>query len=568
MNVINRFFLWLALLPLYFYKQLGVNAAQLQAILYTKLLMDDRRPTTLMQAQRRNRTKPMRAATLASIVGALVLGAIYLSAFFIGKNNVTHFLFFFTFFFFMLAASLISDFTNVLIDVRDNYIILPRPVSDATVVTARILHILIHISKLVVPMSLPGLIYIFVQYGFAAAFFTVPLIGLLTLFVIFFINALYLLILRVTTPQRFQSVISYIQIVFAIVIYASYQVLPRMAANNAVVNFDAAKHPAIFLLPVYWFAAGWNALYTKDWTWLTVLFLLLCIAVPVLSLYVVITYLAPAFNNRILLAGSAGAENSKPGEPVVAPAPKPHYSERLGRAFCRTQAERAGFLFVWKMTARSRDFKMKVYPAMGYVAVMVGVMFLRTKHISAHVFEPAALKIVIIGVLYGASLLPITAANQITQSEKYKAAWFFFTTPLAYPGQIISGAVKSLLAKFYLPVFIILLLAGIAAAGPAALPNILLGLINQVLIVSFIVYANRLIFPFSTAPNNNSNAGRVVKNLALFTLAGLVCAAHYLVYNSLPLVIMFALLSGVAAWLIMSNLYAAGWPRLAAAYNE
>ena len=65
----------------------------------------------------------------------------------------------------MLSATLISDFTSVLIDIRDNAIILPKPVNDSTVIVARLLHIFIHICKIVVPMSLPGLVMMIVEYG-------------------------------------------------------------------------------------------------------------------------------------------------------------------------------------------------------------------------------------------------------------------------------------------------------------------------------------------------------------------------------------------------------------------
>ena len=49
-----------------------------------------------------------------------------------------------------------------------------------------------------------------------------------TLFAIFFINAVYILILKITSPEKFKTIINYVQVGFAVVMFASYQILPRM----------------------------------------------------------------------------------------------------------------------------------------------------------------------------------------------------------------------------------------------------------------------------------------------------------------------------------------------------
>ena len=54
MNILNKFFLTLVLLPRKLYSQWGINTSHLTAILSTKLIMDDRRSNT-MQATRQNR---------------------------------------------------------------------------------------------------------------------------------------------------------------------------------------------------------------------------------------------------------------------------------------------------------------------------------------------------------------------------------------------------------------------------------------------------------------------------------------------------------------------------------
>src|SRR5690349_5401915 len=129
MNIVNRFFLKAVLLPSSFYKQIGVNTEQLKAILTTKLTMDDRRPPALRQMQRRKSKKPVSMATIGTMFVSALFGVFYLLLFSIGANVVTQLTFYFTVSFVMLSLTLIADFTSVLIDIRDNFIILTKPVN-------------------------------------------------------------------------------------------------------------------------------------------------------------------------------------------------------------------------------------------------------------------------------------------------------------------------------------------------------------------------------------------------------------------------------------------------------
>ena len=165
MNIINTFFLRVLLLPARFYRNMGVSIPHLKAILTTKLIMDDRRPNSLYQTQKKKQQKPIKGATLGTMFISAILGSVFLVSFAVGKDYITQFTIYFSFYIFVLASTLISDFTSVLIDVRDNMIILPKPINDKTFVLARLLHIIIHVSKLVLPMTLPGMLWISINEG-------------------------------------------------------------------------------------------------------------------------------------------------------------------------------------------------------------------------------------------------------------------------------------------------------------------------------------------------------------------------------------------------------------------
>src|SRR5215218_4970057 len=110
MNIVNQLLLRFALLPKPIYKKMGIHIPHLEVILRTKLLMDDRRPTTLHQSRRKKKDKVITLATVGTMLMSALLGLFYLLAFSVGNDKITQLTFYFSLFFFMLSATLISDF--------------------------------------------------------------------------------------------------------------------------------------------------------------------------------------------------------------------------------------------------------------------------------------------------------------------------------------------------------------------------------------------------------------------------------------------------------------------------
>jgi hypothetical protein len=569
MNIINKGFLGLALFPEGLYRNAGVNTTQLKSILTTKLTIDDRRPPVLQQMSGNRSKKPVKSATIRTMFLSAVMGLLYLLAFSVGSNAASHLTFYFTMFFVMLSASLISDFTSVLIDVRDNYIILPKPVTDRTFIVARLLHIFIHICKLVLPMALPGVILVGVLYGIGAALLFQVIILLLTVFTIFFINAVYILILRVTTPQKFQTIISFVQIIFAISIYAGYQIFPRMIDEMNLDKVDFTTRSWMIFYPLYWFASLWNVLVffegsEKEW-----IAAALGLLLPFGSLYIVVKYLAPSFNNKLAMIAASSSE-TEVKQKVKKVAGKKSYPDLLSRIFTRSHTEKMGFLFTWKMTGRSRDFWLKVYPSIGYLVVYVFIMFFRGKEFTVESIrqESGRGRFAIISALYFSSLVLIMAINQIIYSEKHKAAWIYYVMPIRNPGEVILGGTKAAILKFYIPMVVFITIIGVYLVGFRILPNILLGLFNELLIVTLMVYMGRKMFPFSVHQNTNIKSGSFLRSMFVLMVSGLIAAGHFFVYTFTPVVIIFTLMSITATWMMMGSIRNTSWASVNATYSD
>ncbi|RYZ21430.1 MAG: hypothetical protein EOP49_47040, partial [Sphingobacteriales bacterium] len=359
----NKIFLWLIMLLAGLWKSMGADVGQLREILNVRLIMDDRSPFQVGRPKAQKKSGKMYSLLQMFIYG--IIGFIYtFPLWFIQRDLLLGLTGYYTFFLFFLWFTLVISFSGMLIDNRDNLILLPRPINDRTLVLSRLLHIVIYLFRMVLPMSIPGwIILAYVKGWQAAVLFPVPVI-LLVFLTLFLVNAVYLLIIRLAGPSRFKDVLSTFQIIFSILLFGSYYLLPRLLDASAIQSLDITQLGWIRLLPSYWLAAMWTWIYQPEFTLPGTSFIgLLSILIPLIAIWGTVRFLAPRFMQA--LAG---------GEEVVRPAVPGSKnlkgSSRLYRQLSlllnRRQEAQAGFELAWLQTARNRNYKMKVYPALAY----------------------------------------------------------------------------------------------------------------------------------------------------------------------------------------------------------
>ena len=572
MNWLNKLLLKIFLFPKEFYSKLGCNNKHLEAIVTLKLLMDDRRPSSFSQMRKQQKQKKeISNATLWGMIGSLMIGLFYLMAFAVSDSYVTNLTLFFTFYITILSLTLITDFTTVLLDVRDNFIILPKPVSDRTFVLSRLIHIMIHISKMIVPLTIPTLVFVGIDKGILGTLILLPLILLATLFTVFIINAFYLIILKITTPEKFKNIISYIQIAFAISIYGASQVLPRMIGKS-MGHFDINNYKWTKFAPTFWFANSWNSLYSLTFNTTSFICLFLSIVIPIVSIWVVVKYFAPSFNQKLSMISAGNSETNIPQLASEKNARK-KYSEWWANLITKKGTERMGFIFTWKMMLRSRDFKMKVYPGIGYMIVILVVMYLQNSDNTMEqlknnlVAQNSKGKLAVLLIIYFSSLMITTALGGIVMSDKYKAAWIYFITPISKPGAIIAGAVKAVTIMFFIPLALLALVFGVSIIGYSVLPNLLLAICNQLFIITLMSIASVNYLPFSTSvykPNFSS----ILKNIAMMIMGFIVGAIHYAIYSYTWLVIILIVVSVTATYFLFNTINKYSWRKITSVYSE
>ena len=144
--------------------------------------------------------------------------------------------------------------------------------------------------------------------------------------------------------------------------------------------------------------------------------------------------------------------------------------------------------------------------------------------------------------IYFSSLLVITAITQMKYSDKFRASWIFFITPVDKPGEIISVSIKALLLQFYFFIALILLIIAFVLIGPSIILNIFFGICNQVVIIYLIVLIGYKELPFSKSLSNSQKSGMFLRSIFMLFICFLMGVLHFFIFkNTLVIIIAFVI---------------------------
>ncbi|MBZ9607588.1 hypothetical protein G9F73_007135 [Clostridium estertheticum] len=178
------------------YEKLGVNYKTMRMILQIKLTTDGRRVSTVMgNNKKRDESKDknnflsllMFNVFMSIFIGLIMTGdmsSMKAANIVIGINL------------FMMVSLMISDFSAVLLDVKEKNILLPKPIDSKTFNAAKTTHICIYLIGLSLSLNLIPLVIGSVKYGalFSAIFFIDNI--LVVFLVIALTSLLYTLVLN------------------------------------------------------------------------------------------------------------------------------------------------------------------------------------------------------------------------------------------------------------------------------------------------------------------------------------------------------------------------------------
>ncbi len=534
----------------------NVDFEKLKIITETKLIMDRRRVRVTMKKQ--NNKEPNNQLVITLVVYALMgllIGMLILSL----EEIVISMTIIHSYVLFMMAMTLITDFSSVLLDTTDNQIILPRPVNSKTFFVSRLVHILVYLLQFTIALALFPIIFIFIAYGVLVGIASIITILLTVMFAVFITYLLYGLILKVSSEEKIKDIISGFQIAMTIIFAAGFQIVPRL------INFENLKvtmpiHWYTYLLPPMWMANTLQAVQQLKVDGPHLIMILLAIALPIFTFWLMIKFLAPSFAKKMAAMGNAGIQKEiildKTGHV------KKGLSEKIAPVICNNKTEEAGFEMSWKMTSRDKGFKIQFYPSLAYILVFFFVIvFNRGENIS-NIWAKLGSSNSFLWCVYLPMFTISGAVSLIAFNENFAASWVYISRPLKLPGSMISGALKMLLVKFFAPIITVLFAFSYYVWGYMIIDDFVLGISNNILVFLIISHVGKSYLPFSMQPSVNQQTGKFIQVILQLIIIGALVGLHYLALKIWWLVAVLVPFSAIACYFLFKTVQNYSWQKI------
>jgi ABC-2 type transport system permease protein len=466
---------------------LGVDYSQFEILLVTKLISDFRRTPDSFQTMGQKKRSFIYQLFTFSIFG-LLFG---IAAFSVG-DLVMGLTIFFTIVMVSLTMTLLSEFTTVLFDNRDNHILLPRPISNRTLILFRLTHIQVYMGFIALALSLPAAVIIAMDYGALAVIIYFVAMVLSTWLTLIFTTFIYLLLSKIVNGERFKDFLTYTQIGIAILIFGSYQLVPRLMEAHALKNITLSVRWWTYCFPPAWFAALVKLGLFKDSTTPFLILALLAVCIPIIGVFFLVRSISKGFGN-ILAESSSEKINKTINSPVST-----GLRNKVNKLFCISEIEKAGWNFTIATTRRDRKFKQAVYPFFGIILVFaIAILKPDLTNLAKSLHENNDLRrylfIVILGYCGSAAIM------QLPFTDTPEAAWIYKVVPTKEHGHLMTGSLKAIILKFFTPLYFLTVIPLILLWGIGVLPQIILSFLCTILIVlaGFLIMKKEL--PFTRA---------------------------------------------------------------------
>jgi ABC-2 type transport system permease protein len=535
------------------YRVAGVNYEQLRAIVAVKLMMDNRRQ--VMAFKKKENQEPGNAFAITLLFYSIF--GIFVAIFIYNISSVmVSMIFFFSYIMVMVAMTLITDFSSILLDTSDNTIILPRPVNGRTLFIARLTHVLLYLGQLALGLSLIPSIMVGYKFGILFLFFFLIVLVLTVFTALLITNATYLLIMQFASEEKLKSVINYFQIIMAVAMMGAYQLLPRMMGRFEVEDYVFQINGWSYLIPPVWMGGALELVHYHRFDIPHIILTCLCIVVPLGGLYITNRYLTPIFNKKLSALGSVTEQPAKVNEE------KKQKSKLLENiSFCVTSNsfERAAFELVYKILGRDRKIKLKIYPAVGYILVFGLVFMIRGEDDFSTLWNNLPNTEYYFVLIYLTFMISQVALFEIPYTDDFKASWFYSSAPVDRPGEILSGMVKAIFVKLFLPIYTAIAALILFVWGTRAIDDILFGLFNNFLILLIIATIGKRILPLTLEPSAKNQTGSFLRGILMVLCMVIPGGLHYLL-SKWPLILISTIPFQLGAiYLILRSYKATKW---------
>jgi len=545
----------LKLFPGLFSRQ-GVDVYQLFDIVETKLMMDKRR--VHFQFRQQDQKKNENANRLTYVFLFYAFFSVFVAVMIFGiEEIILSMTIFHAYLLFMMAMTLVTDFSSVLLDTTDNQVILPRPVSGKTLFVSRMVHVSIYLFQYSFFICFIPIVAIFIKFGILTGLVSIVTCFSTVLLSVFFTYLLYLLILRFSSEKKLREIITYFQIFMTILFMAGYQVVPRLIDLSAI-DGNFSLHWYSYIAPPVWMAVALESIYRHIYDTVHISMILISVILPVFLFGLLNKYFAPSFGRKLAAVQEDGTVQSKTRTET-----RYHrkISERISPLICKSSIERASFETTWKISGRDKQFRLQFYPLLGYLAVLI---FLFTRGGRGEDFwENLQTGTKFLWFIYIPLFMVNSSLGFVAFNENYQAAWVYYSSPVDTPGHLVSGSLKTLFVKFFVPVFVILFGCSLVIWGMSIVDDFAFGLLINMNCFLAMANLSKHYLPFSMQPNVQQQSGKFINAIILFLLIGLLIGLHWLgLLFPIVLYILMPILL-ITAYFMLRNLQQLKWRDIA-----
>lgn len=494
----------------------GVDYPNMRKILRIKLMMDQRRvPTIFNQSAKNKKNKDTRKSN--SFIGSLWLYALFglftIPFILMGNNYIFQMSIFFGIVMFIVMSSMISDFSSVLLDIRDKNILHTKPIDKKTISTAKMVHISIYLFFLTGAIAaIPIIVGLFKQ---GILFFIIALVELvlINLLIVIITALLYMLILKFFDGEKLKDIINYVQIGLSLALMIGYQVLIRSFEIIDINIVLAPKWWQIFIIPM-WYAAPFELLLNGHTNGYFIVFSVLAIVMPLISIWIYLR-LVPAFEENLQKLTNQSFSKIRKRNKL---------SESLLKLICSNKDERAFFRFTSLMMRQERDFKLKVYPSLGFSFVIPFIFIYSSISTGEH--KNLSSSNTFLTIYFSMIIIP-TVIMMLRYSGKYKGAWIYKMVPIKDYSTFFRGTLKAFLVKLYLPIYLLLSVVFLLIFGMRIVPDLIIVLLNSCLYTIICFLTMKKVLPFSESFDavKQSDGWKV---FLLYLIVGVFTGIHYL----------------------------------------
>lgn len=494
----------------FFYEKSGVDYDILRLILNTKLTMDGRRKATVFNNERKKKKGESNEFYKSLILYAFI--GIFFGLTLIFRINMMYQMsIYFAAIMFMILTVFISDFSYVILDVKDKSIIYTKGIDSKTINAAKITHVCIYIIYLT--LSLVGFSFL-LSFKYGIAFFLIFLIEiiLIDIFMIMITALLYLLVLKFFDGEKLKDMINYVQTILSIFMVIIYQILPRIFQFIDLDKIVYTYKPWHILVPPMWFAAPLSIIDGEGITVYKIIMSILSVIIPIISLIVYLK-LTPVFEKYLQKLNNNNEKSKEKNKLIL----------KISKLVCKDKIERAFFKFSVQIINSEREFKLKVYPniALGiilpFIFMLVGfrggsISSIRNNLVNSSLYLS----------IYAFTLIIPNIVVMLKYSEKYSGAWIYEVAPIKNISSIYKGVIKGMFFKLVIPPYILISILFIIIFSEGVIKHLIIVFLSIILITILNFLISSKAYPFSEkfeGTNNGSSVGIAILSIAFILVA-------------------------------------------------